>query len=92
MDRFYIGGNLGWAFEGSDRVGLKSNLGYFLEDEGKLKLDGGFGGGQISADWQTGSFVFGAVADVEFSGTFDDITKTHAEGWTAGGDLASSFP
>src|SRR5437763_12479385 len=62
---FYLGGNIGYAFGGDDKVGLASNLGYQIEDIDKLQLSGIFGGGQIGYDWQAGSAVFGAVADIE---------------------------
>ena len=73
---FYIGGNLGYAFSGDDRVGLQSSFDYSINDIDKLELSGVFGGAQIGADWQWNSLVLGAIADVEGSTTYDDFTKT----------------
>ena len=77
---FYIGGNIGYAYGGDDKVGLQSNFDYSIPDIDKLSLHGIFGGGQIGADWQMGSIVFGAIADVEASGVSDDFNKTFDDG------------
>src|SRR5438552_4609079 len=78
---FYIGGNLGYAFGGDDKVGLQSSglpssPDFGINDIDKLELNGFFGGGQIGADWQWNSLVLGAIADVEGSTTYDDFTET----------------
>jgi len=79
---FYIGGNIGYAFGGDDKVGLLTNgegvepggiLGGNVTDIDKLELHGIFGGGQIGYDWQTGSIVFGAIADIEASAVKDSF-------------------
>jgi outer membrane immunogenic protein len=73
---FYVGGNIGYGFEGRDRVGAQPTEPGVKGDNdlGELKIQGIFGGGQIGADWQTGSFVFGAIADVEGADIHDDFT------------------
>jgi outer membrane immunogenic protein len=73
---FYVGGNIGYGFEGRDRVGAQPTEPGVKGDKdlGELKIQGIFGGGQIGADWQTGSFVFGAIADVEGADIHDDFT------------------
>src|SRR5205807_3969648 len=72
---FYLGGNIGYAFGGDDKVGLDSNRGSAsdIPNIDKLQLSGIFGGGQIGYDWQAGSAVFGAVADIEASDVKDDF-------------------
>src|SRR5437588_11642444 len=75
---FYIGGNIGYGFTAEpDKVGLLTNgegvepggiLGGNVTDIDQLSLHGIFGGGQVGYDWQTGSVVFGALADIEASG------------------------
>src|SRR5437762_653823 len=82
---FHIGGNFGYAFGGDDRVGLQSSFDYSIGDIDKLELNGILGGGQIGADWQWNSLVPGAIADVEYSGTHDDFTRTFVA--KAGADL-----
>ncbi len=79
---FYFGGNIGYGFDGHDRVGIQPTEPGVpgASGLGEIKLQGVFGGGQIGYDWQMGSFVFGAIADAEFSGLFDDFTdKSHPE-------------
>src|SRR5439155_22578566 len=52
---FYVGGNLGYAFGGNDKVGLRSTTEVDLKDIDKLELHDIFGGGQIGHDWQASS-------------------------------------
>jgi outer membrane immunogenic protein len=73
---FYIGGNIGYAFEGQgDTVGIASNLGGSKINFGQLDITGITGGGQIGADWQAGQFVFGVVADVQAADINDDFNQ-----------------
>ena len=73
---FYVGGNLGYAFGGNDKVGLRSTTEVDLKDIDKLELHGIFGGGQIGYDWQASSAVLGVIADIEGADIHDDFTKT----------------
>jgi outer membrane immunogenic protein len=73
---FYIGGNLGYAFGGSDDVALSPGF----PDVGEIQLNGFFGGGQIGGDWEVNSFVFGALADIEYAATFDDTSRIFDDG------------
>jgi outer membrane immunogenic protein len=74
---FYIGGNIGYAFEGQgDAVGIASNKGGGKIHFGDLNITGVTGGGQIGADWQTGSFVLGAVADIQGADIQDDFKRS----------------
>lgn len=71
---FYIGGNIGYAFEGKgDEVGVASNLGGPTINFGELDVSGWTGGGQIGADWQMGQAVFGIVVDVSGADIEDDF-------------------
>jgi outer membrane immunogenic protein len=72
---FYIGGNLGYAFGGSDDVSITSNVEGTVDNIDDLELNGIFGGGQIGYDVQWDSIVFGAVADIEAADINDDFTK-----------------
>jgi len=78
---FYVGGNIGYAFEGGgDDVGISSNVGVDWPKEkvnfGSLNISGITGGAQIGADWQAGSAVFGIVADVQAADINDDFKST----------------
>jgi len=74
---FYIGGNIGYAFQGGgDDVGVQSNLGGGSIDFGELDVQGINGGAQIGYDWQAGSAVFGIVADIQAADINDDF-KNH---------------
>src|SRR4051812_50052974 len=56
---FYIGGNIGYAFEGQgDDVGISSNLGGGKFNFGSLDISGVTGGAQIGADLQGGGAGF----------------------------------
>src|SRR3954469_13407293 len=78
---FYIGGNIGYAFEGQgDDVGISSNLGGGKFNFGSLDISGVTGGAQIGADWQAGSAVFGVVADVQAADINDDFKSTRLDG------------
>src|SRR3954470_22852557 len=85
---FYIGGNIGYAFEGQgDDVGISSNTGDDWPNQkvnfGSLNISGITGGAQIGADWQAGSAVFGIVADVQAADINDDFKSTRFGGLLA---------
>src|SRR5215218_10615033 len=75
---FYVGGNLGWGWRDDDNetvvltgpgipAGLVGTLNF---DNGN---DGNFlGGGQIGYNYQIGSFVIGAEADIQAIATDDN--------------------
>jgi outer membrane immunogenic protein len=66
---FYIGvnGGYGWSNH-SDKFAL-SGTGF-----NGIDAQGGFGGGQIGYNWQSGNFVFGVEADIQGSGIEDKRT------------------
>ena len=71
---FYIGGNIGYAFGGNDKVGVDEELGgahTFFGKPGDLHLKGIYGGPEIGYNIQAGQVVFGAEGDFEFSGIND---------------------
>src|SRR3954451_10531498 len=77
---FYIGGNIGYAFEGQgDDVGISSSLGSGKINFGSVDISGITGGAQIGADWQAGSAVFGVVADVQ-AADINDAFKSNKFG------------
>jgi outer membrane immunogenic protein len=81
---FYIGANIGYAFGGSDEVGIQEELlggpsdAFRGGDVGDLELSGIFGGPEIGYNIQAGSVVFGIEGDFEFSG-IDDSDSGSAE-------------
>lgn len=78
---FYIGGNIGYAFEGQgDAVGIGSNLGGGKIHFGDLNVTGITGGAQIGGDWQAGAAVFGIVADVQAADINDDFNTSRIVG------------
>jgi outer membrane immunogenic protein len=65
----YIGGNLGysWGNSGIDNVLLNPPFPPVTTSD-SFKLNGVIGGGQIGANWQTGSFLIGLETDIQASG------------------------
>jgi outer membrane immunogenic protein len=64
---FYIGVNGGYAWSNhSDKFALASSAFPGIDPQG------GFGGGQIGYNWQSGNFVFGVEADIQGSGIEDE--------------------
>jgi outer membrane immunogenic protein len=61
---FYIGVNGGWGWSAHNDV-------YATADTAGLQPEGGFGGGQIGYNWQSGQLVFGVEADIQGSGIGD---------------------
>jgi len=77
---WYIGFNAGAAFGGHDPVRVEEtrNGSLYLSgtwpghgDFGKLDLGGGFGGGQLGYNWQSGNWVYGIETDIQGSGISD---------------------
>lgn len=72
---FYIGGNGGYSWGRSDTtVGFVNAAGVPIVPPAgsitglKMDLNGAVAGGQIGANWQTGSWVLGLEADAQWSG------------------------
>ncbi|MBX3569394.1 MAG: porin family protein [Rhizobiaceae bacterium] len=72
----YLGGNVGWAGGGRDRIGLFAP-GY-VGSYGDVGPSGVFGGAQIGYNWQLNNWVVGLEADIQFSGA--DETVVAADG------------
>jgi outer membrane immunogenic protein len=89
---FYIGVNGGWAFDGWDD-GRTGDLVFFTAGFNNavanggtprnlgVNREGGFGGGQIGYNWQSGQFVFGLEADIQGA----DIGRTNTVIFPGGG-------
>ena len=72
---WYIGGNVGYSWGRS-----RTDVSYFTAagtpiapppgsvTSSDTKLDGWLGGGQIGANWQSGQWLFGVEADIQWSG------------------------
>lgn len=67
----YLGGNVGWAGGGKDRIGLFAP-GY-VGSYGDVAPNGVFGGAQIGYNWQVNNWVVGLEADIQFSGADDTV-------------------
>lgn len=77
---FYIGGNIGYAFGGDDRVGINETPPAFDGGQvGDLSLNGIFGGPEVGYNFQAGSVVFGVEGDFEFSDVSDDDKDTNTD-------------
>jgi len=70
----YGGVNLGYAFGGSDKVGIHEVPGGYDGRYGKLDMSGIFGGGQIGGNLQFGSFVIGLEADIQAADIDDKVS------------------
>ncbi|MBA4492304.1 outer membrane beta-barrel protein [Paracoccus sp. S1E-3] len=75
----YVGGTLGYAFQGEDRVGYHetataTNAERFLGDAGELKLKGVNGGIRAGYRWQRDAWVFGPELSFDF-GSIEDSTS-----------------
>jgi outer membrane immunogenic protein len=72
---WYVGGNVGYSWGRS-----RTDVQYFTAAGAPIapppgsitsadtKLDGAIGGGQIGVNWQSGQWLFGAEADIQWSG------------------------
>ena len=85
---FYIGVNGGGGL-GRDRL-RHFNPGGPTFDSVYLSPQGGFGGGQVGYNWQTGSIlgpvVFGVEADIQGAGLHDSFTNLNGLAFTANYD------
>ena len=63
---FYVGGNVGYGWGNSNTtVNFFDPTGLLFSSQGSFGVNGALGGGQIGYDWQSGNWVFGAVADFQ---------------------------
>lgn len=74
----YGGVNIGYAFGGSDNVGIHQNPGGYDGRYGKLGMSGIFGGGQVGGNMQFGNFVFGLEADIQAADIDDKASGSNA--------------
>jgi outer membrane immunogenic protein len=68
---FYIGLNAGysWGKSDTDATFRNNTTGVLLAaSSSSFKLNGGIAGGQIGANWQSGVWVLGLEADIQWSG------------------------
>jgi outer membrane immunogenic protein len=62
---FYAGINLGYGWNEDDRdINFRNNLGVRFGTDG-VRPEGGFGGGQIGYNWQSGPWVLGVETDIQ---------------------------
>ena len=75
---FYAGINGGYGWGGGSNT-----ISYFdgTDQSARAQPQGGFGGGQIGYNYQTGSFVFGVETDFQGAGISDSVTGTTAAGY-----------
>ncbi len=72
----YVGGTLGYAFQGEDRYGLhdtSEDPAAFLGNIGTMKLSGVNGGVRAGYRWEKGSWVFGPELAFDFGSIKDDV-------------------
>jgi outer membrane immunogenic protein len=74
---FYAGINGGYAWGGGGNT-----ISYYdgPDQWGRAQPEGGFGGGQIGFNYQTGGFVFGVETDFQGAGISNSVTGTMATG------------
>jgi outer membrane immunogenic protein len=74
---FYAGinGGYGWG-SGGNTISYPDG-----DQSGRAQPQGGFGGGQIGYNYQTGSFVFGVETDFQGAGISDRVTGTTANNY-----------
>ncbi|MFD1881712.1 outer membrane protein [Paracoccus pacificus] len=76
----YVGGTLGYAFSGDDRVGLSPNAGGASYDVDKLKLSGLNGGIRAGYRWQRNAWVFGTELGIEGGNVKDSFSTDGYDG------------
>lgn len=87
----YVGGALGYAFNGDDRVGMESVTGGVaggsVTPSGEsLDVSGAAGTLALGYRWQRDNFVYGPELTVDFGGVKDDYTNTEdGSAFTDGG-------
>ena len=66
---FYVGGNVGYGWGSSDAsVTFTDTLGTLFSSSGAIKASGAIAGGGAGYNWQSGQWVFGVEADLQWSG------------------------
>jgi outer membrane immunogenic protein len=80
---FYFGadGGYGWGADNST-ITYTNSFGRTATSAGP-KARGGFGGGNVGYNWQTGSIVLGVEADIQGSGVGDSVSGITSDGITA---------
>ncbi|MTH76595.1 outer membrane protein [Paracoccus aestuariivivens] len=68
----YVGGTLGYAFGGEDRVGVSNSAGRLLGDIGDLEISGANVGIRAGYRWQREKWVFGPELGFEMTDIRDD--------------------
>jgi len=71
---FFVGANAGYGFGANDTIKLQSED--FDNNIGNLDMHGFLGGGQLGANWQAGTWVLGAEADMQFADISDSEFRT----------------
>lgn len=74
---FYAGINGGYGWGGGNTISYYDGA----DQSASAQPQGGFGGGQIGYNYQTGSFVFGVETDFQGAGITDSVTGTTAGGY-----------
>ncbi len=74
---FYVGINGGYGFSNNG-----DSISYYngADQSGRAQPQGGFGGGQVGYNFQSGSFVYGVEADFQGGDISDSVTGTTANG------------
>jgi outer membrane immunogenic protein len=74
---FYIGADGGYAWETDTRdIVVTNNLGASTAPFPRFRPEGGFGGGQVGYNWQSGLLVLGAEADIQGGSITDQYNRT----------------
>ncbi|MEY8828312.1 outer membrane protein [Sedimentitalea sp. XS_ASV28] len=71
FDGFYVGGSIGYAFGGDDRVGIRGNAPQF--DIGTLSNDGGIADIHLGYRWLLANYMYGLELGLEGGSVGSDI-------------------
>jgi len=86
---WYAGVNGGYGFTSSQSVDYyftyiapdpRAGQTIYVPSYDKLSQDGGFGGGQLGYNWQSGHLVFGAETDIQISGVSGSVIGAPSAG------------
>ena len=73
---FYAGINGGYGWGGGDSIAFSDGSDRWA----RAQPQGGFGGGQLGYNFQSGSFVYGVETDFQGAGISDSVTGTSVNG------------
>ncbi|MDQ0474866.1 outer membrane protein [Labrys wisconsinensis] len=73
---FYVGANVGYAFDGSNKVGAIDQTNKGLNEFAKFEYKGVFGGLQAGYNYQFGSAVVGLEGDIQAADLSDKFNPT----------------